>query len=387
MKQIALLSLTDPFSLPQKGGKNDIRTRILALSRVQDLALDLYVICDPKDRRMPVDLKKYSIRNLYCYNIRSANPLFLFSGLPISVKRRFLDGMACELKKHSYDAIIYEGEYMAPYRLDHITDASCHIIRMHNIESQYRKELVASSASIVSELAQRQEVTLYKKLEKRLPDAFDYFLFISDDERKAMECSYPSMKEKFLHMPTVAENIRDSIVVNQSKTVLYYGDLEASNNWFAINWFAEKVFPLIRDNNPEAILRVCGQITDEKKKHLESLSSGIQAAGYVNDLEKEINNAALIISPIFHGAGVKVKLITALGCGQIVAATTKATEGTGLTNGIHLFTSDDPAETARFCLNVIQNRSEYLFLAENGLAYVKEYHSVESQACLLSSLF
>lgn len=389
--KVAVLSLNNPFSEPTDGGKVDIRTRIEALSLIKDCEVDLYLLCK-KEEKMPYHFDTImadfnSIKNIFIYDMKSIEPALLFSIYPMSVYRRYNMDMIDELKKHTYDVAIYEGEYMMLYRLKNIINAERHILRMHNIESKYRKELAKSSNSKIYRLAQLMESRKYQRMERDMCNCFDSFLFISSDECNTYTIKYPEYASKFKLLPTAAPKICEKVIQNNSHILLYYGSLNIRNNFLSIVWFVQHVLPLIIEKCPNARLKVVGNIDDEDKNMLCTISHNIEVCGYVDNLDAEINEAAIITLPVLYGAGVKIKVIDALAHGQLVYTTAKGIEGTTLNSGEHLCVSDKPKEAADFILSVLIDRSKHIDMAVNGLNYINDNYSINRQAEILTDLF
>ena len=158
------------------------------------------------------------------------------------------------------------------------------------------------------------------------------------------------------------------------------------NNYLSVYWFAKNVFPIIEEKDSQFKLYIIGKVSDENKKKLQSISDNVVVLGYVEQLDEEIRNAALIAAPVLYGAGVKVKVIDALSYGQVVIATEKAIEGTGLLHGEHLLVGEEPSELADYCVDVIHNRHKYEKMMNSGLRYVKQIHSIEHQSTILKKV-
>jgi len=383
MKRICLISLSNPFAGPYDGGKVDIRSRLDALSLFEDTEIDLYILSKPSDGDTVIDKSEYHIRNVYRYDIRDIKISMLFSKWPISIERRWHEQMAEELKKHQYDDAIYEGEYMVRYK--RFVNSRKHLIRMHNIESEYRFELFRSETGTVKKITQLIECAKYRTIEKALYRQFDRYLFISADEQKRYQKLHPQFKDRYIWLPTsIKENKRKGCQILKNE-MLYYGSLDIPNNYVSLKWFVVNVFNEV-EKEREVKLKVIGKISAEKRDEIERLSDNIEVCGYVEDLESEIRKAALIVCPVLYGAGVKIKLIEALSYGKIILTNSKAVEGTTLKNNEELIVLDDKKEMVEVCLDILDNPHKYSALEDNAYEYYKKYHSKEAQAEILKEL-
>lgn len=384
MKTVAVLCFENPFNKPSDGAKNDMKTRILALAETRKCVIDVYAFNKQEEQSAQINNEAYGIRNFYQFEVKSTSIGGILSTYPLSVFKRHSDKCVSELQKHEYDVIIYEGEHMSSYRINSETRANKHILRQHDIESDYRHELAKSAKGFIRKFAQEIESRKYKKLEKKIDTYFDSVLFISKAEKEEFDKRYPKTKSRFVFMPPSALCFEQDAALGEKEHMLvYFGNMELQNNYLSVLWFATKVFPLILDSVPDAKLKIIGKISDDDKAKLLLNAKNIEMMGYVDDLNKEIRNASLIVSPVLFGAGVKVKVIDALSYGQIVCATSKTIEGTELAHDVHVLVQDEPKEMAANCINVLLDRKKYEHLAVDGLNFVKYYHSVHYQSEIL----
>lgn len=386
MKDLLVMSFTNPFSKPRDGAKNDVITRIMALKNCK-CNTDLVVFNNSDDELIEsVELikQKYNIREFYQFDA-NVRLLHFFSKYPLSSLKRYSEECVRILRGKKYDAVIYEGEHMALYRFNNIIESELHILRQHDIESNYRRELSRSAENILEKCAQFLESVKYWLLEKGIDKRFDKFLFISNDEMKIFNSRFMNCYDKFVYMPPSTTKFSDvASTYTLENTMLYFGNLELNNNFLSILWFIEEVFPLILKQNGEVKLRIIGKVNGEKKKKLEAYSSRVEVLGYVDDLDMEIKNATLLVLPVLYGAGVKVKVIDALSYGQLICANSKTIEGTKLVSGEHLFVEDNSINFAKLCNEVIKKRQKYIEIAEKGLEFVRINHSIESQTKVLA---
>lgn len=384
MKTVAVICFENPFNKPSDGAKNDMKTRIMALAEIGDCIIDIYAFNKADEEDATIDHAKYGVRNFYQYSVGGTTLSRILSRYPLSICKRYSEACIEEMKKHEYDVVIYEGEHTSLYRLKKNVKAKKHILRQHDIESNYRHELSKSAKGLLRKAAQEIESQKYRKLENGIDAYFDSILFISKSEKEEFDEKYKGTTCKFVFMPPSALNFAELAVLGEKEhRILYFGNMELQNNYLSILWYVKNVFPLIQKSVSDAKLRIIGKIGDEDKKKLLENTNNVEVLGYVEDLNKEIKEASIIAAPVLYGAGVKVKVIDALSYGQIVCATSKTIEGTELVDGVHLIVCDEPNALAKKCVDVLQNRVEYEHLAVDGLKFVKKYHSIEYQAQII----
>jgi len=381
--KLAIIAFTNPFVDKSDGGKIDIYNRLLALNHAKS-KIDLYTVLKKDEKSQSCQLK-----NINVYWDKVNNKLkYIFNKYPLSVNNRYSNKLANIMKKNIYDLTIFENANMIKYLDNKNIMSKINYIRIHNIESSYRKDTFISSFPKVTSFLEGIEGIKYKNIERRYIDKFNKFLFISKDEQDKYIDLFPKCKDKFIWVPPVIkceENIDYRII--KDNIILFYGDMTISHNLEGIRWFCKKVFPNILNKNSKVILNIVGKISPDNKQYLSKICNSINVLGYVDDIDKTISEASMVIAPIFHGAGVKIKVLHALSKGKIIVATEKAIEGTYLKDGEHLFLGENPEEFTQMCLSILSDIKKYLFASKNAVRYLKDKHSIASQSQLLYSLY
>lgn len=106
--------------------------------------------------------------------------------------------------------------------------------------------------------------------------------------------------------------------------VVFMGKWSRPDNLDGLKWFIEKVLPILNKGINIVITGV-----QMPQDYLEILSRipNVKFLGFVDNPYNLVANSLAVASPLFSGAGVKVKVIEALGCGTPVVGTNVAFEG------------------------------------------------------------
>lgn len=384
IKSVAIICFDNPFLKPAEGGKIGIMTRLESLSMLNDLSVDVFLLNKQNEGLVQNFPEMKNIRKFYQYKMTGGVKTFL-GGYPICTNKRFVPELALDIKKQNYDFAIYEGLQVGKYRFKNIVNAKKHILYFHDIESEYRLQLSKSQKNPVRKFANLLESKKFKKLERQVDKKFDFLWFVSNEECERFCAVHKISKEKALYLPFPASKIKEKIAGGEEKnTILYVGDLTLENNISSLLWFLENVYKKIREKNKDVVLNVVGKVNDDTRENLKT--DGVCVLGYVDDIESAYEKACFVASPVLFGAGVKVKIIDALSHGQIVVTTKKGIEGTNL-NENHLVVSDDAEVLAEKCLEILDDRSKFEYLAKNALEFITKNHSVKNQADLISETF
>ena len=123
--------------------------------------------------------------------------------------------------------------------------------------------------------------------------------------------------------------------------ILFVGSKTAPNI-VGLRWFLEKVWPMVLAAVPDAELSVAGSVSGA----IAAGVPGVRLLGPVPSLEALYDEAAVVISPLSVGSGLKIKLVEALGHGKAIVATRQRCSGFEALTRDAVAVADDPAAFA-----------------------------------------
>ena len=161
-------------------------------------------------------------------------------------------------------------------------------------------------------------------------------------------------------------------------TLVFCGVLRTYANVHAITWFADEVWPLMKEARPDARLLIVGRDPRPEVRDL-GRRDGIEVTGEVANPADYIARAQLCINPVQAGAGMQNKLIEFLAMAKPVVATSVANEGIGARPGEHLMIADSPAVFAAAIQNLLGNSARAASLGTAARRFVEETWTWEAQ--------
>ncbi len=156
--------------------------------------------------------------------------------------------------------------------------------------------------------------------------------------------------------------------------IAYLGGYAHPPNVDAVRYFAEAIWPLIRQRNPEMVFKVVGSGVPAEIAALHGRNN-IEVVGFVEDLQALFDSIRILVAPIRYGAGLKGKVASALAYGVPVVATSCAAEGMALVDGEQVLVRDDPEQFAEAVLRVYDDETLWQKLSAGGQAFVEEVFS------------
>ena len=167
-------------------------------------------------------------------------------------------------------------------------------------------------------------------------------------------------------------------------TLVFNGVLRTYTNVHAITWFAENVWPLIREKETRAQLLIVGRDPRPEVVALGDLD-GVTVTGEVPDPADYIARAAVCVNPVQVGAGMQNKLIEFMAMQKAVVATSVANEGIRATPDNHLVIADDARAFADAVLALLADPARRAALAEVARRYILEHWTWEAHFLTLEA--
>jgi succinoglycan biosynthesis protein ExoO len=159
----------------------------------------------------------------------------------------------------------------------------------------------------------------------------------------------------------------------EDDSLLFVGS-NTSANVVGLDWFFREIWPAIRAARPGAELRVAGSVA----RALGAAPDGVKMLGVVNDLAPLYRDAGVVVSPLYTGSGLKIKLIEALAAGKAVVGTSVTVQGVEAATAGALVREDDPARFARAIVGLLGKSSEREALGQAALACTRAHFSAET---------
>ena len=139
-----------------------------------------------------------------------------------------------------------------------------------------------------------------------------------------------------------------------SNRIVYCGKLDYLPNADAARYFANRIFPLIRRQIPEAQFSVVGLNPPRAVRALAKIP-GVDVRANVPDIRREISSAAVSVAPVRFGAGIQNKILQSLAMGIPVVATLFAAKPFGEPENSPLLAADTPQEFAARVTRILKD--------------------------------
>jgi hypothetical protein len=191
----------------------------------------------------------------------------------------------------------------------------------HNVEQSYFRELIKVSKKLYHYFT----LALVRRAEKQAICCSNFTITLNRRDADEIKHLYKRKVELILPTSFVDDYIRiersNPPSIDDKLTLLFVGSYFPPNI-FGIEWFIEKVIPLVKRN---IVVFVVGNGFELHKP--KNASKAVKFIGKVDRIQEFYNTADLVIAPIFHGSGMKTKVAEALMYNRPIIGTNESFEG------------------------------------------------------------
>lgn len=314
-KELNVIAFDVP-SPPNYGGVVDIYYKLQALHKE---GIKIHLHCYQYGRGSASDLKKICKSVTYYPRRTFRNPFY--GKLPYIVATRNTRAMIENLNKNDFP-ILFEGLHCCYYLNHPSLKDRIKIVRTHNIEHDYYKNLEMVEDNFFKKYFFRLESERLKKFENNLKLA-NIVAAISPNDYKYFNKHYKNA----IYLPAFHPNTEVNINIGRGKHLLYHGNLGVGENdeaalFLVRNVFSKLEYPtIIAGNNPSPVLK------EEVEKYPNiTLQDKLKS----NQILSLIKNAHVNVLPTFQSTGIKLKLVNSLFIGRHCLVNDKMVKNTGL---------------------------------------------------------
>ena len=195
---------------------------------------------------------------------------------------------------------------------------------------------------------------------------------VVDTEQDALLLENNIPREMVSVLPVWFERLEKRNAERKRK-IVFYGDMRRKENYLSIIWFVKHVWPLLNDVDVE--LDIAGNKPVKKVRDL--ASDRIHVLGFVDDIAKEFAEVSMLVAPWRLGAGIKVKVLEAMGCGLPVLTNHIGIEGIPAINGESYIHCETAEEYQKAIIRLLDHPEEARRIGVNAEKFIDEFYNME----------
>jgi sugar transferase (PEP-CTERM/EpsH1 system associated) len=185
-------------------------------------------------------------------------------------------------------------------------------------------------------------------------------LFVSEQESQLFKQLAPSVSEKIDYVNNGVDTVffdpsltYESPFAQAEIAIVFTGAMDYWANVDAVIWFAQEVFPLVKQQCADARFYIVGSKPTKQVLQLAEADESIIVTGRVEDVRHYVANAAVVIAPLRIARGIQNKVLEAMAMAKPVVVTPAAMEGIAVTENIQIAVAAEPSKFAEQVVNYL----------------------------------
>lgn len=293
--------------------------------------------------------------------------------VPIALNHSSFDEFIVNLQPDVvlFDRFMTEEQYgwrvteQCPNALRVLDTEDLHCLRKGR-QQAFKDQQVFDNSYLFNETAKREIASIYR---------CDLSLIISEAELELLTHVFKVDASLFYHLPFLLEPNTDEIInklpdFNQREHFVTIGNFLHPPNYQSVLYLKQSIWPLIRQQFPEAELHIYGAYASQKVTQLHNEKEGFLVKGFTENVSEIMQNAKVCLAPLQFGAGLKGKLIDAMQNGTPSVMTAIAAEGMFGSLEANGFITDDATEFVNSAVALYTNERIWEAMRNNGFKVV-----------------
>jgi glycosyltransferase involved in cell wall biosynthesis len=290
-----------------------------------------------------------------------------------------MESFLAELMPRSFDLILIEHSFMARF-LPFLRPDVPKVLDMHNVHTLMAwRRAQEKSGSEKDDAVKEFERT--QSFERTVCSACQLCLCCSDQDAEAAR-RFLNIK----HLKVIPNGVDTAVMTGGKAPVtpgylLFTGMMNYEPNLEAVRYFVGEILPLIRAEVPYATFHIAGANPLPEVKALAADSVYIHSS--VPDMRPYFHQASVVVVPLLHGGGTRLKILDAAACGKPIVSTSVGAEGLNFVDGRDILVADSPPRFAQAVVKLLSNPDRQADLSRSArrAAEAYDWSDVSSEFC------
>lgn len=275
------------------------------------------------------------------------------------------------------DEVLSVGQYHAAYihlfRMAPYLANRSGLYRIVDLTDMISREISRSLRyrGLTSRLIYRLERSRIERYERWVARTFEETWLISEADREVLARACPGANALVVPNGVDMERFFPTGQPCDPDSLLFVGHLGVFHNIDAALYLVQDVLPLVRQKLPGCTLKIVGADPGPRVRKL-GLEPWVTVTGFVPDLNKFLNRAALFVAPLRFAAGVQNKVLEAMAAGRPVVTTGLVNDGLGAQPDREIIVADDVDSMAQRIITLLQDRALRARIGRAGREFVQQ---------------
>ena len=249
------------------------------------------------------------------------------------------------------------------------------ILDQHNVESDLFKQFAEEKTGPMRIVA-KSEYRAARRFEEQALREVDAIVAISREDAQ----HFQTMADVRAYVVPVVMNVERRMRPHPGTPhFCYVGNLRWRPNVGGLDWFCQKVWPLVRKRIPDATFEIAGVGLEPDSSGLPVPDAwkvaGVQTVAFLEDLEPLYRRSLAMLAPIMGGSGLRIKVLQGFHAGMPVVTTPDGARGLPLVDGEQALIAGDPEGFAERVEWIMKSELLRDHLREGAYAFLENHHS------------
>ena len=284
------------------------------------------------------------------------------------------------LERNQFDVVQIEGIELARYLpvIRIMSETSRVVFDNHNAETALQRRAFMTDwqqprrwlAAIYSWI----QMNRLRRLETWACQHADWVTAVSETDRHQLQKMIPDLRTPITVIPNCIDVRHYHLEPDDTiqYDLVFSGKMDYRPNIDAVLWFAQAVWPLIRQERPSTSWAIVGQKPQPRIVALQQ-QPNITVTGWVEQVQPYLAGAQVCIMPFRIGSGTRLKLIESMAAAKAIVSTPIGAEGFPIQNGEQLLLAETPEAMATAVLDLLNNPTEQKRLGGNARQFAQQY--------------
>lgn len=303
---------------------------------------------------------------------------FLLEGTPPELRlyetKEMVDTLRDLIQRVDFDIIQFEDSYMAHYQEYIPADWQGKKV-LTFIDIAYRQ--YDRIFRIETRIPRKLRLWLYSRMMRTWEPAyagnFDLNITMSDIDRDLL-----LSRNSNLNIATIPNGVDTRefqplpMPPEDSKHLIYVGNMNYRPNVDAVNYFCGEILPLIHQEVPQAELWIVGNNPMPEIYELEN--EFVHVTGRVEDVRPYYQNSTVCVIPLRAGGGTRLKILEAMALGRPVVSTSIGSEGIAIQDDVNILIGDSPQSFAKQTVRLLTDEKNHQTITQQARQFVVDHY-------------
>lgn len=374
--------LTPRFPFPENGGDVLRINNVARYLKAQGHSLCLVSFAPPKP-----DLSKAAklYDSIYCVTFSKVRAYFFsliyyLIGKPMQCgyyhSATFMRVLQEVIEKEHPDKYVAHLLRMTPY-LEQLGLQQQSIVEMTDALSKTYALAKHAKGGGLMQWIYRLEQLRIQQYEIWVTKTFPKVVLVSQRDIDYLQALCPSSKSLVFKTNGV-KSLPECPTMYDPNKICFVGNMRTLQNQDAVLRFVKQVFPLILQQQPNAVFYIIGSEPPAKIKAL--ASEHVVVTGFVENIQTAIQDACVMVAMVSIAAGIQNKVLVAMGCGTPVVLTSLIAQAIPeLKNTEHAIIADTVDEITAAILGFMKNPDKRNAIGQAGYNLVKQHYTWDAK--------